>query len=79
MTPDIQNKIKHFAKELLEHVDSVRIFVSFPLPNNVTGSFTTGLGNYYSQYGQVREWLLLQDSITEKEGPRPDHPDEGTD
>lgn len=76
MTDDIQLKIEHFAKEMLEHVDAVRIFVSYPGPNNVTKSFNTGLGNYYAQYGQIREWLITQDAITAHEGPREDHDDE---
>ena len=78
MSPELQRKISLFAQELLEHVDSVRIFVSYPDPNKITGSFTTGIGNYYAQYGQIREWLIIQDAISAKEGPRPDHSDEGT-
>ena len=50
---------------LSEHVDSVRIFVTFPALDGspATGRLTDGGGNLYAQMGQVRAWLIQQDEF----------------
>lgn len=48
--------------KLLEHFDSVRIFVSRHDGSSAqTVSYETGGGNFYAQLGQVAEWLAIQD------------------
>lgn len=49
---------------LMEHFDSVRIFVTkHDGPSEDTGSYTRGGGNFYAQVGQVTEWNGMQDQI----------------
>lgn len=54
------------AKMLGEHFDSVQIFCTRHEGGPDGGTFSTsrGVGNFYARYGQVREWLLEQDSKT---------------
>ncbi len=60
---DNTTKIVDSAKDrLLEHFDSVRIFVtSHKGENDNTQAYTIGGGNFYTQYGQVLEWKARQD------------------
>ena len=61
----IKQLVSDAAMRLGEHVDSVRIFVTYPSNNgdNDTHSFTNGAGNIYAQQAQVREWVLIQDQL----------------
>lgn len=46
----------------MEHADSVRIFITTHTgEKSETSTYTTGLGNFQAQYGQIREWLIRQD------------------
>jgi hypothetical protein len=60
---ELEKRVQSFVDQLGEHVDSVRVFITFPThdghPN--TAGFNSGIGNFYAQYGQVREWMLTQD------------------
>jgi hypothetical protein len=54
---------QHVA-QLLEHFDSVRIFVTRQVPGEGhanTAAANDGGGNWYASLGQVREWLIQQD------------------
>lgn len=61
--PDLQTKIDAAASSLSEHFDSVRIFVTAHDGGNAeTQSCDSGYGNLYAQLGQIREWLIFQDT-----------------
>lgn len=52
------------ARALGEHFDSVMIFASRYQPNEGEGTTLTmnsGVGNWHTRYGQVREWLIKAD------------------
>ena len=52
------------ARNLSEHFDSVQIFASRYQPNDGEGTTLTmdsGVGNWHTRYGQVREWLIKAD------------------
>lgn len=51
--------------KLIEHSDSVRIFATFQ-EDDITKSLTLGRGNFYSQYGLIKEWLIRQDEIAKQ-------------
>lgn len=49
---------------LMEHFDSVRIFVTRHDGSEAnTACYETGGGNFYAQLGQVTEWLAIQDQF----------------
>jgi hypothetical protein len=50
------------VSQIREHVDSVRILVTFDEDNgkSETSAYDSGLGNFYAQLGQVEEWLQIQ-------------------
>lgn len=54
---------KH-ASILGEHFESVRIFAVCNRGDGVYGRITRGAGNYFSQYGSVRDWLLEAEQDT---------------
>lgn len=53
---------KH-AEVLAEHFESVRI-IAVRNRNGMYARITRGAGNYFSQYGSIRDWLLEQDQST---------------
>lgn len=59
---DAQQKlVDECSAKLLEHFDSVRIFVSKHDGGETnTASYEAGGGNFYAQLGQVAEWLDIQ-------------------
>lgn len=62
---DITMLKKHVA-ELGEHFDSVRIFVTRHDMESGGGTIgcSRGCGNWYSQVGQIGEWVRQQDEQT---------------
>jgi hypothetical protein len=60
------------AADLMEHCQSVRIFVTFEKDSHETGSYETGLGNFYAQLGQVVEWMAIQDQYQRNYADRKD-------
>lgn len=61
MTPADRNRVEAAASALIEHFDSVRIFVTkHDGEKDATGSFTSGKGNFFAQQGQIAEWMLIQ-------------------
>lgn len=57
-----QKMVDDIRTKLLEHYDSVRIFVTrHDGDSSDTASYETGGGNFYAQLGQVQEWLAIQD------------------
>lgn len=56
----ILNKIEEMCKELQKLGDSVRIFVTFhDEGTEKTHSITSGIGNFYAQYGHVKDWIKI--------------------
>jgi hypothetical protein len=72
---DLEMVEKH-VQALIEHFDSVQIFVSRYNPNGLdeiesegtTTWIQKGRGNYFSRYGQVKHWLVKEEAATAKEG-----------
>lgn len=58
-TPD-EIALNDAATRLSQHFDSVRIFVT-RFDGEHTLSTNTGRGNWYAQYGQIREWIVRAD------------------
>jgi len=58
---------KH-ASELAEMFDGVRIFVSWPHPDDAhrTLTYDSGRGNWFAQYGQIRQWVIAEDELLRK-------------
>ena len=54
--------------DILEHADSVRIFVTVHQggagDSGETATITFGGGNFYAQIGQVAEWLTRMNQVT---------------
>ncbi len=59
MSEELQRLVDKTAQDLSEHCDSVRIFV-VTHDNDLSKAYTSGKGNFYSQVGQVTEWLERQ-------------------
>lgn len=63
------DRMREFLKSIEDHVGSCRVFITFPSPHHAstTGTTSLGLGDYYAQYGSVREWLVRQESVMRSE------------
>ena len=59
--------VTRIATELSEQFDSVRIFVSRHDGKAGTCRVSIGRGNFYAQYGQIREWLIEQEAIASRD------------
>ena len=55
--------LRRHAEALSEHFDAVQIFVANHNPAELDGtaSINYGIGNWYTRYGQVREWVIMQE------------------
>lgn len=67
-----EQMVRDAVTKLMEHFDSVRIFVSaHDGLESTTQSFTFGGGNLFAQQGQARLWIIEQDqyvkTIADKE------------
>jgi len=62
------DRVKMAAESLGEHFDSVQIFVTRHEPENEGGTVNVAwsVGNWFTRYGQVREWLIKADERTKK-------------
>lgn len=59
----IETEIERATSTLAElGCDSIRIIASVSKPNQETGMYTSGRGNWFSQIGSVREWLDTQNN-----------------
>lgn len=54
---DLQIVAAH-ADRLMEHFDSVQIFVSRHLQDGDTRAISRGAGNYCARIGQIKEWII---------------------
>lgn len=70
--------IQRHIDALMEHFDTVQIFVSkHDSIDNKTGFITKGAGNSYARYGQIKQWVIedeeaarcaIRNEINEREG-----------
>lgn len=80
-----QELVDHCKDKLLEHFDSVQIFVTrHSGQDGDTAGYESGGGNFYARLGQVREWIGLQDQYQRNHAMRvdpvyPQLPEEGDD
>lgn len=77
---EIKKLVDDHVSQIREHVDSVKVFVTFPTDDGTgeTAGYESGSGNFYAQFGQINEWLNIQRQYqknwairrdTEKHGP----------
>ncbi len=66
MTEQHLSPLKKAIHDLGEHFESVQIFVSTHQPAEVGGTVhaSAGVGNWYSRYGQIREWIIRTEEET---------------
>lgn len=66
------------ARSLAEHFDSVQIFVSRHQPAELDGTMrvSIGTGNWYSRYGQIVEWVNMENERARIHMRRDEEPDE---
>lgn len=59
---DVQ-QVKRHVEQLLEHFDTVQIFVTRHMPAELDGTrmVSTGGGNWFARYGYCKEWLIKED------------------
>ena len=62
--PDLA-RVKEAVAALGEHFDSVQIFATRHEPATHRGTINVccGEGNYFTRYGQVKEWSIRQDEV----------------
>ena len=64
----LQGIVKAHCGALLEHFDSVQIFtVKNNKDEKLSTSFHWGSGNYFSRYGQVKQWVIGEEELTKRE------------
>lgn len=65
-------RLEQHASALSEHYESVRIFVTRRTEDGKCESVssTTGRGNYYAQLGQIHEWIVMQDALSDRQARR---------
>lgn len=57
-----QKMVKEAVGKLLEHFDSVQIFVTHHNgDSDQTEAFESGGGNFFARMGQIHEWVSIQD------------------
>lgn len=62
-TEEARELVRKHVLELGEHFESVRIFVTRASPeeHHDTQAIDNGTGNFYAQFGQIQEWMSIQD------------------
>lgn len=63
---DDLDRVKAACESLGEHFDSVQIFVTKHEPEVEDGTVNIAwsVGNWFTRYGQVREWLIKAEERT---------------
>lgn len=67
--------LDRLASQLLEHFDSVQIFVTSHKADE-TEAIATGEGNFLTRYGQIREWVLKVEASIKRQDRRRREDDE---
>jgi len=61
---DVKMINKHLDT-LIEHFDSVQIFATRQSSHNDgTVHINIGRGNYFARYGQIKEWIIVEEEST---------------
>jgi hypothetical protein len=63
-TDDEMKILSRCAAQLQEHFETVRIFATVKTPDGdglSTRHLTYGKGNYFAQYGQVKQWAIAEE------------------
>jgi len=62
-------RLEKIRDELLEHYDSVQLFVTRYNGGDDGGTdrISIGGGNWFARYGQVRSWLLREEQETKEQ------------
>lgn len=61
---EINKLVKDSAAKLIEHFDTVQIFVTRHRGDlETTQSFEYGEGNFYARLGHITEWISMQDQF----------------
>jgi hypothetical protein len=76
---ELQTLLQRHVADLMEHFDSVRIFVTLHSDDGSkdTKQLDQGDGNFYAQLGQVHEWLDIQreyQRVWARNHSKPDEP-----
>ena len=73
----LQKLISQKVSELAEHFDSVRIFATRNSEDGKckTRAYDDGAGNFYAQFGQIKEWISIQDQFQRNWAMRRDNPE----
>lgn len=60
---DDKERVQRKVTELLEHFDTVQIFVTRHMPAEMDGTVmcNRGGGSWNARYGQIREWLIYEE------------------
>jgi len=59
----------------MEHFDTVQIFATRHLPDrNETTALDCGDGNYYARFGQVEQWLMIENATAIRNDDENDQP-----
>lgn len=69
MSKDADMKmVEEAAQKLSEHFDSVQIFVTSHEMGEHDGTMNInlGVGNWFTRYGQVSDWLIRKDEQARK-------------
>ena len=55
--------VQQHVDQLMDHFDSVQVFVTrhMPAEHDGTVSINLGAGNWFTRRGQTREWVLVED------------------
>lgn len=64
-TAELDRLVQEALRKIIEHADSVHIFVTKSLENGKGETYrqVSGLGNSYARYGLVREWVTEQEGM----------------
>ena len=70
---EMKDVVQRSAAALAEHFDSVQIFVTrHDGGKEVSQSYETGRGNFYTRLGQISEWMAIQNQYQRNEAIRRD-------
>ncbi len=70
---EFKARVKKAALDLGEYADSVQIFISVNAgETSSTISYEFGTGSFYARYGQIAEWMTMQEQFQRNEAIRRD-------
>jgi hypothetical protein len=66
--------LRKACSTLIEHFDTVQIFVTRhePTENHGTVNIHIGRGNWFARYGHIKEWILLEEETARMKAHRDD-------